>query len=114
MVRETVSTPAEPDPAQVPALPVIPLTPRLRREIVLGPADRPRPLDLDLSNLDGRLGNRLGAVIAHLVDDEIAHLVPGGWLGRQALKQFLPGVLRRKAMNSIEDALAQIRAAFPA
>src|SRR4051812_9525449 len=114
MVREAVSTSAEPDPAQVPALPVIPLTPRLRREIVLGPADRPRPLDLDLSNLDGRLGNRLGAVIAHLVEDEIAHLVPGGWLGRQALKQFLPGVLRRKAMNSIEDALAQIRAAFPA
>ena len=113
-VAETVRTDAAPEPNQVPALPIIPLTRRLREEIRLGAEDRPRiPDERALKRLEDRLDTRLGLVIERFVDQDIRDLVPLGWIGRQALKRALPGVGRRKAMNMIRAAVDQIRTAFP-
>lgn len=113
MVPETVRVAGAPKPTEVAALPIIPLTRRLREEIKLGPADRPRP-DARLSaRLDPLLRARLDLVVQRLVDDELGDLVPYGFVGRPLLKQFLPGILREKAKRSIDAALRRIARAFP-
>jgi hypothetical protein len=111
-VLDAVPTSERPTPPRVRALPIIPLTQRLQREIKLGREDMPQPEKIR-SDLNSLLSTRFSRVVERLVDTDLAPFVPFGIAGRTALKFFLPGVLTNKASDVISSAKQQIKAAFP-
>jgi hypothetical protein len=112
LVPKTVQDPDKPRPETEPALPIIPLTRRLQEPIVIGPEDRPRPERVDIPRLEDELSARFSSVVQILVDRDLREYVPAGPVGRFALKQFLPGVLTRRAVRAISMAMDEITAAF--
>ena len=112
LVPTTVQELNERAPKAEPALPIIPLTRRLQEPIVIGPEDRPRPERVDIGRLDGQFSRRFRSVVGILVERDLREYVPGGPVGRFALKQFLPGVLTRRALKAVSAAKEEITTAF--
>ena len=107
-----------------PGFPIIPLVDRLLEPIVIPPQDMPRPDDIDLDALTGKIRARARKVIATLVDVDLQKVARGvglesglfalaaregaDWIGAP----FLAEVATKKAMATIDAAVEQVRKAF--
>ncbi|WP_363349714.1 patatin [Methylocystis echinoides] len=104
-----------------PGLPIIPLTPELTKEIVIGDADLPRPQVFDNPAVSGQLRAAIDArasrVVDVLVDNDLSAMISGrfGYFKRLGAKYFGADVLSTKFAEAIFDpggALDAVRNAF--
>ena len=104
-----------------PGLPIIPLTPELLREILIGPDDLPQPQVFDnrAVNLQLRtaIDKRFSRVVEVLVDHDLRHMISGrfGLFKRMGAKYFGADVLTTKFTEAVlgpGGAIDDVRAAF--
>jgi hypothetical protein len=101
-----------------PGLPIIPLTPELTKEIVIGPNYRPDPdyfADEDHWNdLLSRIDARASKVVGTLVDVDFGDMI-SGWFAfakRLGAYHFGKEIVIKKAREEIRNAIEDVREAF--
>jgi patatin-like phospholipase len=96
-------------------LPIIPLVERLRIPIEIGPADLPRPAEVDQTALAARIRTRAEAVIEILVDVDLLaetnDLLIGAPL-RWAARRYATEIVTRKATRLVQRAIEELKKAF--
>jgi hypothetical protein len=105
-----------------PGLPIIPLTPELLKEIVIGEADWPKPQLLENDRpaaraLKAKIDTRAGRVVDVLVDHDLRDMISGwfGWAKRQGAKYFGADILSTKFKEAVfgpGGAIDSVRNAF--
>jgi hypothetical protein len=112
---------AEPGKARL--LPIIPLTERLRRPIVIPKADYPKWEALrrgteGRDELDKQIRRRATAVAQVLIDRDLSHFIDAPWPFNLAVgagvKKFAVDAITKKARAEIDKALGKIEEAFGA
>ena len=96
--------------------PIIPLVDRLCVPIELAPADMPRPLDIGIHELKGKIHSRANSVVATLVDvdlrKETDSLGLAGLAVRAGAREFGTQIITEKATSTIAAAIEQVTKAF--
>ncbi len=104
-----------------PGLPIIPLTPELTKEIVIGPADLPRPQAFDnpvvAGELKAAIDARASRVVEVLVENDMRSMISGrlGFFKRLGAKYFGADLLSTKFTEAVfapGGALDNVRNAF--
>lgn len=100
------------------ALPIIPLTERLNKEIVIPPEELPTPQELFEEGparraLERRLAERARGVVDRLVDVDLKfNGGPFGWLERVGAKRVGAKLVTNKAIDAVHGAIEDVMKAF--
>jgi hypothetical protein len=96
--------------------PIIPLVDRLCVPIELAPADMPRPEDIGIHELKGKIHARANSVVATLVDVDLRRetdsLGVAGVVVRAGAREFGTQIITEKATSTIAAAIEQVTKAF--
>ncbi|MGA8989472.1 MAG: patatin [Rhodoplanes sp.] len=95
-------------------LPIIPLVPRLRREIQIGPDDLPKPEKISLDELNQRITRRAGRVLKTIIDVDLQKIISGGLVLRWAARSYATRVVTKQACAMIKAARDEAEGAFRA
>jgi hypothetical protein len=105
------------DDKKEPGFPIIPLVPRLREAIEIGPDDMPKPEVVSRYDLRTRIRTRAEKVVATLVDVDLRsdthRLMFLGPVVRFGARRYGARIISDKAIGLVEAALKDVAAAFP-
>jgi hypothetical protein len=99
-------------PEHARGLPIIPLVPRLRTPIEIGPDDLPKPEKISLDELNQRITRRASRVLQTIIDVDLQKIIHGGFLLRWAARSYATRVVTKKACAMIKAARDQAEGAF--
>jgi hypothetical protein len=101
-------------PEDARGLPIIPLVPRLRTPIRIGPDDLPKPEEISLDELNQRITRRASKVLKTIIDVDLQKVISGGLLLRWAARSYATRVVTKKACAMIKAARDEAEGAFQA